>query len=81
MSGGTKGYTMVKIPDEVGKTMFDFGTRKIVGMNYTRYISLPKAWIVASNLEKGDRIRFLMDAENRLVLQPVEDRMPAGGEK
>ena len=63
------------------KTMFDFGVRNIIGMNYTRYISLPKAWIDALRLEKGDQIRFWLDAENRLVLQPVEDRMPAGGEK
>ena len=61
--------------------MFDFGVRNIIGMNYTRYISLPKAWIDALRLEKGDQIRFWLDAENRLVLQPVEDRMPAGGEK
>jgi len=52
---------------------FDFGTRNIIGMNYTRYISLPKSWIDALELEKGDRIRIEMDADQRLILTPLAE--------
>lgn len=59
--------------------MFDFGKRKIVNMNYTRYLALPKAWIDAMRLEKGDRVNIEMDNENRLILSPVENENPAIG--
>ena len=59
--------------------MFDFGERKLINMNYTRYLALPKAWIDAMRLEKGDQVNIEMDNENRLVLSPVKNENPATG--
>lgn len=52
--------------------MFDFGTRNIIQMNYTRYISLPKAWIDALCIKPGDRISIEMDERQRLVLSQLK---------
>lgn len=54
---------------------FDFGTRNIIGMNYTRYVSLPKPWIDALKLKKGDPIRIEMDADRRLILTPLKEEV------
>ena len=59
--------------------MFDFGKRKIMNMNYTRYLALPKAWIDAMRLEKGGRVNIEMDSENRLIISAVRNETPAVG--
>ena len=53
--------------------MFDFGKRNIMTMNYTRYLALPKTWIAAMSLEKGDQVKIEMDNENRLVITPAKE--------
>lgn len=53
--------------------MFDFGKRNIMTMNYTRYLALPKAWIDAMRLEKGDQVKIEMDNENRLAIAPAKE--------
>ena len=58
--------------------MFEFGIRRIMKMNYTRYVALPPAW-VDSQVEQGGRIRILMDDDKRLVLLPVGSRKPPDG--
>lgn len=57
--------------------MFDFGKRKIMNMNYTRYLALPKAWIGAMGLEKGGRVNIEMDNDKRLIISAVENENPA----
>lgn len=59
--------------------MFDFGKRNITNMNYTRYLALPKAWIDAMRLEKGDQVKIEMDAENRLILSAVRNEKTTTG--
>lgn len=59
--------------------MFDFGTRKIMHMNYTRYLALPKVWTDAMGLEKGGRVNIEMDSENRLIISAIENENPAAG--
>jgi antitoxin component of MazEF toxin-antitoxin module len=59
--------------------MFDFGKRKIMNMNYTRYLALPKAWIDAMRLEKGDQVKIEMDNENMPILSDVRNEIPAAG--
>jgi len=54
--------------------MFDFGKRNIINMNYTRYLALPKVWVDAMRLEKGDQVKIEMDTENRLIISPVKER-------
>lgn len=58
--------------------MFDFGKRKIMRMNYTRYLALPKAWIDAMKLEKGGRVKIEMDNEHRLIISVDGNETPAG---
>lgn len=53
--------------------MFDFEKRKITNMNYTRYLAMPKAWIDAMRLGKGDQVEIKMDNENRLVITPAKE--------
>jgi len=53
--------------------MFDFGKRNIMTMNYTRYLALPKVWIDAMRLGKGDQVKIEMDNENRLVITPAKE--------
>ena len=59
--------------------MFDFGKRKIMNMNYTRYLALPKAWIDAMRLEKRDQVKIEMDNENRLVITPAKVQYVSNG--
>lgn len=54
--------------------MFDFGKRNIMTMNYTRYLALPKTWIDAMRLGKGDQVKIEMDNENRLVITPSKEQ-------
>ena len=53
--------------------MFDFGKRNIKTMNYTRYLALPKTWIDAMRLGKGDQVKIEMDNEYRLVITPAKE--------
>jgi len=48
--------------------MFDFGTRKLVSINYTRYIALPKTWVNGVGLGGGGHVKIAMDADNRLII-------------
>ena len=57
--------------------MFDFGKRNIINMNYTRYLALPKVWVDAMRLEKGDQVKIEMDTENRLIISAVRNEKPA----
>lgn len=54
--------------------MFDFGKRKIVGMHYTRYIALPKAWLKNCGLEKGDFVQVFLGNDGSLILKAVGKR-------
>lgn len=51
--------------------MFNFGTKKIVGANYTRYIALPKAWLSAFNMDVHSPVKVEMNEKKQLVLTPV----------
>jgi antitoxin component of MazEF toxin-antitoxin module len=51
--------------------MFNFGNRKVTGVNYTRYISLPKAWLNATGIDIHSEIRIQMNDKQELVLTPV----------
>ena len=53
--------------------MSDFEKRNIMSMNYTRYLSLPKTWIDAIGLGKGDQVKIEMDNENRLDITPAKE--------
>ena len=54
--------------------MFDFGKRRIVGMHYTRYIALPKAWLKNCGLEKGDFVQVLLRDDGSLLIRPARKR-------
>ena len=52
--------------------IFSFGKRKIVGMHYTRYIALPKAWLRNNGLERGDFIQVTLGDDGTLILRPIK---------
>ena len=51
--------------------MFDFGNRKIIGVNYSRYVALPKTWLNAMGLDAHSKIEMKMNDDQELVLKPV----------
>lgn len=51
--------------------MFDFGNRKIVGVNYSRYVVLPKCWLNAMGLVAYSEIEMKMNDDQELVLKAV----------
>lgn len=59
--------------------MFNFGEKKIIGANYTRYVALPKDWLRAFNLDVHDCIRVEMNDMNQLILTPVHICQDATG--
>ena len=53
--------------------MFDFGRRRIVPMNYTRYISIPKDWLRFQKIDEGDEISIRLTEDGNLLLVPVKE--------
>ena len=51
--------------------MFDFGQKKVIGVNYSRYISLPKAWLNAMEMDVHSLIHVRMNDRQELVLTPA----------
>ena len=51
--------------------MFDFGNRKIAGVNYSRYVVLPKCWLNAMGLVVHSEIEIKMKDDQEFVLKPV----------
>ena len=50
----------------------DFGTRLVRRMNYTRVVSLPKAWLRDRGLEDSGAVQCVMNEAGDLVLSPAE---------
>ncbi|MBK5190961.1 MAG: AbrB/MazE/SpoVT family DNA-binding domain-containing protein [Methanosarcinales archaeon] len=57
---------------------FSFGRRKIVGMNYTRYVSIPKDWLRFKGLDAGDDVEFILGENDNLVLKKAEVQKSEG---
>jgi len=52
---------------------FTFGERKIVGVNYSRYVGLPKVWLKNHRLDANDRVTLDLGADGALIVRPVEE--------
>ena len=52
--------------------MFDFGKRKVMAMNYTRYIALPKDWLRFVGLDAGDEVIIGLTEDGDLRIKPVK---------
>ena len=50
--------------------MFNLASRKIIGINQSKVLTLPPDWIVHHNLEKGDSICISIDERGALLLIP-----------
>lgn len=50
---------------------FDFGERKLVNVNYTRYISLPKTWLRAMGIGDDGKVHVSMNEKQELILTPA----------
>lgn len=57
--------------------MFDYGERKIIGVNYTRYISLPKSWLNAMGVDVHSKIHVSMNDKQELILTPATASLQA----
>lgn len=57
-------FTMVK--------MFSFGKRKIMGMNYTRYIALPKDWLRHQELDSNDEVKIELTKDGDLLIKAMK---------
>ena len=53
--------------------MFDFGKRKIMAMNYTRYVALPKDWLRYKGLDAGDAVVIELTESGDLLIKPVKE--------
>ena len=40
-----------------------------MGMNYTRYVSIPKDWLRFKGLDAGDDVEFILGENDNLVLK------------
>ncbi len=52
--------------------MLEFGNRHIIGMNYTRYIALPKDWLRTHGLDAGDLVRLSLGEDGSLKINKTE---------
>lgn len=49
-----------------------FGTRKIVRVNNTRYVSLPKVMLQNIGLDANDHLEFFIAADGTYRIRPVK---------
>lgn len=52
--------------------MLEFGNRYIVGMNYTRYVALPKDWLRTNRLDTGDIVKLSLTDDGSLRITKLE---------
>lgn len=52
--------------------LLEFGNRHIVGMNYTRYVSLPKDWLRTNRLDAGDIVKLSLTDEGALKITKLD---------
>jgi bifunctional DNA-binding transcriptional regulator/antitoxin component of YhaV-PrlF toxin-antitoxin module len=52
--------------------LFDFGTRHIRVVNYSRQISLPKDWLRFHALDVGDEVLIELTEDGDLLLRPMK---------
>lgn len=53
--------------------MFTFGTRQIVRMGYSRFVTLPKDWLRNAGIENRGAVEVSMDCNGNLVIAPVKE--------
>ena len=52
--------------------MFSFGKKKVMAMNYTRYVALPKDWLRFVRLDAGDEVVIGLTEDGNLLIKPVK---------
>ena len=62
------------------KARFSFGMRRILGINATRQVTIPKDWLRNRELDKGDRVEVLLTDECNLLIVPAAKEVKDGGE-
>lgn len=58
------------VKKKVNERNLDLGTRKVSHMNFSKVVTLPKAF-TDNYLDKGMTVRMSMTHDGRLVLTPV----------
>lgn len=56
--------------------VFTFSDKRIMAMNYSRYIALPKDWLRFKGLDAGDTVRITLTEEGDLEIKPVKGEDP-----
>lgn len=54
------------------REIFSFGKKKIMAMNYTRYIALPKDWLRFVRLDAGDEVIIELTEDGSLLIKPLK---------
>ena len=52
--------------------VFTFGEKRIMAMNYTRYVALPKDWLRFKGLDAGDEVMIKLTESGDLLIKPVK---------
>lgn len=50
---------------------FDFGSRRVMRMGYSRYVTLPKDWLRNIGMENFGELAVSMNSDGNLVLSPA----------
>ena len=59
------------------KDVFTFGEKRIMAMNYTRYVALPKDWLRYKGLDAGDAVVIELTESGDLLIKPVKEERGA----
>lgn len=51
--------------------MLDFGTRRVMRMGYSRYVTLPKLWLKNIGMEDYGELSISMNNNGDLVISPA----------
>jgi len=68
-------YICVRFTPNTMEQTFNFGTKRVVKIGYTRYVSIPKTWLknVGAKNSEITEIEITMDAHQNLILKPVHN--------
>jgi len=55
------------------KDVFTFGEKRIMAMNYTRYVALPKDWLRYKGLDAGDAVVIELTESGDLLIKPAKE--------
>lgn len=58
--------------------MFKLKRSKVRAIGYSRYISVPKAWLEDEGLEIGDQVQIWLNKNGNIEIEPAQPRKGGG---